>query len=140
MKRVHIVAAVAMGSVVLCASCVPLDSLPSQQDSVRNGTFNTQFLPGSGDDTTRSARIAARILACSYDIVVLNEVLGEETREVFVQRVLCRECQQHVAVFAGRWAPIVRGRFHWLPGSTPSSRRGHQRASMFLAVTLSGPS
>ena len=120
MKRVHIVAAVAMGSVVLCASCVPLDSLPTQQDSVRIGTFNTQFLPGSDDDTTCSARIAARILASSYDIVVLNKVFDEEAREVFVQRVLCRECQQHVAVFAGRWAPIVWGAFTGCPDQRPA--------------------
>lgn len=56
-------------------------------DSLRIGTFNVQFLPGSSDDETRSAKIADRILASSYDIIALNEVFDEDAREVFVAKL-----------------------------------------------------
>lgn len=56
-------------------------------DSVRMGTFNVQFLPGSDDDTTRSKRIADRIKAGQYDIIALNEVFDEEARDKFVSEL-----------------------------------------------------
>jgi endonuclease/exonuclease/phosphatase family metal-dependent hydrolase len=56
-------------------------------DSVRMGTFNVQFLPGSDDDETRSVRIADRILAGQYDIIALNEVFDEEAREKFISKL-----------------------------------------------------
>ena len=56
-------------------------------DSVRVGTFNVQFLPGSSDDETRSVEIADRILASTYDIIALNEVFDEEAREKFVEKL-----------------------------------------------------
>lgn len=53
-------------------------------ESVRVGTFNVQFLPGSDDDTTRSKRIADRIKAGQYDIIALNEVFDEEARDTLI--------------------------------------------------------
>lgn len=77
---------------VLIAACLFLTSCPlptptpasTFQDSLRMGTFNVQFLPGSDDDTTRSKRIADRIKAGRYDIIALNEVFDEEARDTFV--------------------------------------------------------
>ena len=56
-------------------------------DSLRIGTFNVQFLPGSDDDETRSVKIADRILASTYDIIALNEVFDEEARTKFVEKL-----------------------------------------------------
>jgi hypothetical protein len=59
-------------------------------DSVRIGTFNVQFLPSTfntmpaGDDVSRAQRIADRISLADYDIIALNEVFDEDSREVFV--------------------------------------------------------
>ena len=75
---------------VLTTGCPPNPPpvpVVGNQDSVRIGTFNTQFLPGSDDDETRSAKIAARILASTYDIIALNEVFDEEARETFISKL-----------------------------------------------------
>ncbi|HWM94625.1 MAG TPA: endonuclease/exonuclease/phosphatase family protein [Thermoanaerobaculia bacterium] len=57
---------------------------PDLGESVRMGTFNVQFLPGSDDDRTRAKRIAGRIKAGQYDIIALNEVFDEEARETLI--------------------------------------------------------
>lgn len=62
----------------------------STEDSLRIGTFNAQFLPSlasgqlPGDDVRRPQRISERIVASGYDIIALNEVFDEDSREVFV--------------------------------------------------------
>lgn len=71
------------------------------------GTFNAQFLPtffspkaDPDDDVKRSARIAKRIIAGGYDIVVLNEIFDEEARETFLQQ-LSFAYPHYVAYLAG---------------------------------------
>ncbi len=53
-------------------------------ESVRMGTFNVQFLPGSSDDKVRAKRIARRIKAGQYDIIALNEVFDEQARSTLI--------------------------------------------------------
>jgi endonuclease/exonuclease/phosphatase family metal-dependent hydrolase len=80
--------------IVVLATCMalfmmgcPPPSTSGYEDSFRMVTFNVQFLPGSDDDETRSVRIADRILAADYDIIVLNEVFDEEARDKFVEKL-----------------------------------------------------
>lgn len=76
-------------SLLVMPGCPPAPPPPPENvgDSLRIGTFNVQFLPGSDDDETRSATIANRILASTYDIIALNEVFDEEARETFVSKL-----------------------------------------------------
>jgi hypothetical protein len=71
----------------LLVACPPPPVPVNVGDSVRMGTFNVQFLPGSSDDETRSVKIADRILASTYDIIALNEVFDEEARDKFVEKL-----------------------------------------------------
>ncbi len=65
----------------------------TQEESLRIGTFNAQFLPSTfngmpaGDDVERPRRISARIRASSYDIIVLNEIFDEDSRDEFVKEL-----------------------------------------------------
>jgi len=74
-----------------------LSDVSSVDESLRIGTFNTQFLPSSvmntdkygyeQDDIERSADIAERIIASGYDVIILNEVFDDDAREVFVRHL-----------------------------------------------------
>ena len=77
----------------------------NQEDSLRIGTFNAQFIPSTfngmppGDDVARPKQIAARILAGGYDIIALNEVFDEDSRKVFVREL--RGAYPHYVAYLG---------------------------------------
>lgn len=70
---------------------------PSSGESLRIGTFNTQFLPEEFADSgcceeipDRAAKIAERMLASQYDIIALNEVFTDEPKETLVALLQAR--------------------------------------------------
>jgi len=102
MRTAAIVVVLGLSTAILggtCSSGLPAPGLPvpGHGESIRIGTFNAQFLPGSDDDESRSARIAHRILDSGYDIIALNEVFDEEARGGFVE--MLRDEYPHFVAF-----------------------------------------
>ena len=68
---------------------IPVLALPNTEDSIRIGTFNTQFLPSTvyEKDPDDAMRMAERIKASGYDFIVLNEVFDDEAGQSFTDHL-----------------------------------------------------
>ena len=68
---------------------VPVLALADVGDSIRIGTFNTQYLPSTvfNKPPDHAEKMAKRIIASGYDWIVLNEVFDDDARDVFADEL-----------------------------------------------------
>ena len=87
--------------------------LPNTGDSLRIGTYNTQFLGfgsrfGCCDDMpTRARRIAERIRATGFDIVSLCEAFTEDAKSTFIEE-LSNTYPHYVHFLSSRDGPVFQ--------------------------------